>query len=187
MRSRAFRSSCYARICRTSSARIAARSGIPRRSGNRRSSLLVTLYYQLQDPLYRAGVSRPRWRGTWRGVLYFALMGRASSWYCLPEEEFAVTGGQHGHPEREGYGTTKVDSHIMMEPRRSQDRLLTPNAIVEQRDLSHIKVGVFDVDGILRGKCMSRAKFISALRTAASAFCDVGARLGLPGPALRHT
>jgi hypothetical protein len=25
-----------------------------------------------------------------------------------PEEEFALSSGQHGHPEREGYGTTKV-------------------------------------------------------------------------------
>jgi hypothetical protein len=25
-----------------------------------------------------------------------------------PEEEFAMTRGEHGHPEREGYGTTHV-------------------------------------------------------------------------------
>jgi glutamine synthetase len=35
--------------------------------------------------------------------------------------------------------------------------------IVEERDLRHVKVGVFDADGILRGKYMSRAKFFSSL------------------------
>jgi len=45
-------------------------------------------------------------------------------------------------------------------------------AIVEQRKLSHVKVGVFDIDGILRGKYMSRAKFVSALEHGYG-FCDV--------------
>ncbi|MFQ5995657.1 MAG: glutamine synthetase family protein [Acidiferrobacterales bacterium] len=44
--------------------------------------------------------------------------------------------------------------------------------IVEQRNLSHVKVGVFDVDGILRGKYMSRDKFFSALE-GGFGFCDV--------------
>ncbi len=44
--------------------------------------------------------------------------------------------------------------------------------IVEQRELSHVKVGVFDVDGILRGKYMSREKFFSALDKGFG-FCDV--------------
>ena len=45
-------------------------------------------------------------------------------------------------------------------------------ALVEERGLAHIKVGVFDVDGILRGKYMSRAKFLSALDSGFG-FCDV--------------
>jgi glutamine synthetase len=45
-------------------------------------------------------------------------------------------------------------------------------AIVEQRGLSHVKVGVFDIDGIMRGKYMSRAKFLSALESGYG-FCDV--------------
>ncbi len=45
-------------------------------------------------------------------------------------------------------------------------------AIVEQSGATHIKVGVFDVDGILRGKYMSRAKFLSALESGYG-FCDV--------------
>lgn len=44
--------------------------------------------------------------------------------------------------------------------------------IVEERGLTHVKVGVFDADGILRGKYMSKAKFISALDSGFG-FCDV--------------
>ncbi len=44
--------------------------------------------------------------------------------------------------------------------------------IVEERRLSHVKVGVFDVDGVLRGKYMSRGKFFSALEHGFG-FCDV--------------
>jgi glutamine synthetase len=44
--------------------------------------------------------------------------------------------------------------------------------IVEERGLTHIKVGVFDGDAILRGKYMSKAKFISAL-DGGFGFCDV--------------
>jgi glutamine synthetase len=45
-------------------------------------------------------------------------------------------------------------------------------AIVEQRNLSHVKVGVFDIDGVLRGKYMGREKFFSALEKGFG-FCDV--------------
>jgi glutamine synthetase len=44
--------------------------------------------------------------------------------------------------------------------------------IVEERQLSQVKVGVFDVDGIMRGKYMSREKFFSALENGFG-FCDV--------------
>lgn len=44
--------------------------------------------------------------------------------------------------------------------------------IVEERKLSHVKVGLFDVDGVMRGKYMSREKFLSAL-DAGFGFCDV--------------
>jgi glutamine synthetase len=44
--------------------------------------------------------------------------------------------------------------------------------IVEERGLTHVKVGVFDGDGILRGKYMSKAKFFSALENGFG-FCDV--------------
>jgi ethanolamine permease len=67
---------------------------------------LVTLYFQLQDPVYRNGVyATVAWYVG--GVLYFALIGRHRL-VLSPEEEFAVTGGKHGHPEREGYGTTHL-------------------------------------------------------------------------------
>ncbi|MDH5377143.1 MAG: glutamine synthetase [Gammaproteobacteria bacterium] len=44
--------------------------------------------------------------------------------------------------------------------------------IVEQRELQHVKVGVFDADGILRGKYMAKEKFFSALDSGFG-FCDV--------------
>lgn len=45
-------------------------------------------------------------------------------------------------------------------------------AIVEMRGLSHVKVGAFDADGVLRGKYMGRDKFFSALEKGFG-FCDV--------------
>lgn len=45
-------------------------------------------------------------------------------------------------------------------------------AIVEERNLSHVKVGLFDTDGVMRGKYMSRDKFLSSLKHGFS-FCDV--------------
>jgi len=44
--------------------------------------------------------------------------------------------------------------------------------IVEERGITHIKVGVFDGDAILRGKYISKAKFFSAL-DGGFGFCDV--------------
>ena len=58
-----------------------------------------------------------------------------------------------------------------MEPRQVRS-VAEAKAIVEQRALSHVKVGVFDMDGIMRGKYMSRAKFLSALESGFG-FCDV--------------
>ena len=45
-------------------------------------------------------------------------------------------------------------------------------ALVAERNPSHVKVGVFDIDGVMRGKYMSRAKFLSALKKGFG-FCDV--------------
>ena len=44
--------------------------------------------------------------------------------------------------------------------------------IVDERRLHHVKVGVFDNDGILRGKYINREKFFSALDKGFG-FCDV--------------
>jgi len=44
--------------------------------------------------------------------------------------------------------------------------------IVEERGLTHIKVGLFDIDGVMRGKYMSKDKFFTALDNG-FAFCDV--------------
>jgi glutamine synthetase len=59
----------------------------------------------------------------------------------------------------------------MLEPRQVKT-IADAKAIVEQRNLAHVKVGVFDVDGIMRGKYISRAKFLSALESGYG-FCDV--------------
>jgi glutamine synthetase len=45
-------------------------------------------------------------------------------------------------------------------------------AIVEERGLLHVKVGVFDNDGVLRGKYIDRDKFFAALDKGLG-FCDV--------------
>ena len=44
--------------------------------------------------------------------------------------------------------------------------------IVKQRGLDYVKVGIFDVDGVLRGKFMGAEKFFSALDNGFG-FCDV--------------
>ncbi len=44
--------------------------------------------------------------------------------------------------------------------------------LIEQRDIDYIKVGVFDIDGVLRGKYIDRQKFLSALQKGFG-FCDV--------------
>jgi len=59
----------------------------------------------------------------------------------------------------------------MLNP-RDVKTVLDAKRIVEERGLSHIKVGVFDNDGVMRGKYLSRSKFFSALDSG-FAFCDV--------------
>ena len=44
--------------------------------------------------------------------------------------------------------------------------------IIEERGLEYIKVGVFDFDGVMRGKYMAKQKFLSALDGGFS-FCEV--------------
>ncbi|HEV7717283.1 MAG TPA: amino acid permease [Steroidobacteraceae bacterium] len=56
---------------------------------------LVTLYFQLQDPVYRAGVYAVAAFYV-LGVLYFALFGR-NHLILSPEEEFAMSKGEKGH------------------------------------------------------------------------------------------
>jgi ethanolamine permease len=64
---------------------------------------LVSLYL---TPSYRPGVLGV---AIWflLGIVYFAIAGRHRL-VLSPEEEFAMTKGEHGHPEVEGYGTTQV-------------------------------------------------------------------------------
>jgi ethanolamine permease len=43
-------------------------------------------------------------------LAYFAIAGRHKL-VLSPEEEFAVTHGEHGHPEEEGYGHTRLEGY----------------------------------------------------------------------------
>src|ERR1700742_1865837 len=45
-------------------------------------------------------------------------------------------------------------------------------SLVEARGLTHVKLGVGDLDGVIRGKYMARDKFFSALEQGFK-FCDV--------------
>jgi ethanolamine permease len=68
---------------------------------------LVSLGAILENPDYRPGVY-----GTaifyLIAVAYFAVAGRHRL-VLSPGEEFAMTRGEHGHPETEGYGRTRVE------------------------------------------------------------------------------
>ena len=44
--------------------------------------------------------------------------------------------------------------------------------IVRQRGLTHVKLGLIDIDGVMRGKYVSKDKFFSALE-GGFGFCDV--------------
>src|SRR4051812_13490483 len=56
---------------------------------------LITLYYQLQDPVYRVGVYAVACFYV-LGILYFAFYGR-NQLILSPEEEFAMSKGERGH------------------------------------------------------------------------------------------
>ena len=58
-----------------------------------------------------------------------------------------------------------------MQP-RDVKTIADAKSIIEERNAHQIKVGVFDVDGVLRGKYMSKKKFLSALDSGFG-FCDV--------------
>ena len=59
----------------------------------------------------------------------------------------------------------------MMKP-RDVKTIEQAKRIVDERGLSHVKVGIFDTDGVMRGKYMSKEKFFSALDHGFG-FCDV--------------
>ena len=46
------------------------------------------------------------------------------------------------------------------------------SALIKEREIDFVKVGLFDIDGVMRGKYMSRDKFLSSLEKG-FAFCDV--------------
>ena len=58
-------------------------------------------------------------------------------------------------------------------------------ALVEARGLSHVKLGVVDLDGVIRGKYLARDKFFNALDQGFK-FCDVIFGWDSTRPALRQ-
>lgn len=60
---------------------------------------------------------------------------------------------------------------MAMNPRKVRN-VADAKKIVIERKLEHVKVGVFDIDGIMRGKYISKDKFFSALE-GGFGFCDV--------------
>jgi glutamine synthetase len=53
-----------------------------------------------------------------------------------------------------------------------RDEIAAARAFVTDHGIEHIEVGVFDMDGILRGKYLARDKFLSAL-VKGLAVCEV--------------
>src|ERR1700749_4633008 len=47
-----------------------------------------------------------------------------------------------------------------------------PSEFLTERGIEHVKIGVFDTDGVMRGKYLHRDKFLSGLEKNI-AFCDV--------------
>ncbi len=58
-----------------------------------------------------------------------------------------------------------------MNPRNVQS-IADARKIVEERNLDYVKIGLHDIDGVMRGKYIDRQKFFSALDAGLS-FCDV--------------
>ena len=58
-----------------------------------------------------------------------------------------------------------------MDPTHAQD-VAAARQFIQDRGIEHVKLGVFDGDGILRGKYLARDKFLAALDKGLG-FCDV--------------
>ncbi|WP_227718279.1 glutamine synthetase family protein [Microbulbifer sp. Q7] len=84
----------------------------------------------------------------------------------LPPSSSAPLNTAVSSPSPAAAGTPRV-----LNPRQVRT-VAEAKQIVEARGLTHVKVGLFDNDGVMRGKYMSREKFFSALDKG-FAFCDV--------------
>lgn len=58
-----------------------------------------------------------------------------------------------------------------MQPREVKD-IAQAKKLIAEREQDYIKVGIFDMDGVMRGKYMSKEKFLSSLDSGFG-FCDV--------------
>jgi glutamine synthetase len=73
---------------------------------------------------------------------------------------------------KSGDGNDKVMAQAMPMQPSEVKTAADARAIVEARGLDHVKLGVFDADGVLRGKYLHRDKFFAALENGFG-FCDV--------------
>ncbi len=87
---------------------------------------LISLVALFLNDAYRPGVYGV---AIWfiLALLYFALSGR-NKLVLSPEEEFAMTRGEHGHPETEGYGTTLVADTTASDTTASDTTVPDPQA-----------------------------------------------------------
>ena len=126
-------------------------------------------------------------------MAYFLLSGRHKL-ILSPEEEFAVTKGEAeykvhltSHRERASM-RAPFSSRLSGFPHEQLPRSKRPptrRPMCAGRDLPFVKVGIFDVDGIMRGKYMARDKFESRSREGLR-LLRRGAGLGFERPALRQ-
>jgi glutamine synthetase len=73
--------------------------------------------------------------------------------------------------ERTGHGLRRTAEGTVME-KSSAEQATAVRQLLTERGIEHVKIGVFDGDGILRGKYVNRDKFLSALDKGLG-FCDV--------------
>jgi len=66
-----------------------------------------------------------------------------------------------------------------------KDEINAARKFVTEQGIEHVKVGVFDMDGILRGKYLARDKFLSVLEKGLG-FLRRGFRVGLERSAVRQ-
>src|SRR5207248_4470186 len=93
-----------------------------------------------------------------------------------PSDRFAVDLPKTGRCRAGCESVARLGSQMTGERSRMQPNEVRTAAdaaqIVHERGVRHVKLGVFDMDGVLRGKYLAAEKFLSAL-DGGFGFCDV--------------